>query len=283
MRLNRNVYALIGFSVLAWLLVVQGAAVADTFTFERSGLIRDQPNTDHLIGDAEPIPPQYVGQTCDVTAVTDNAESVNPDNNLLIATGGVALFIPDVEQVSGYSATASAELLLGSSFTVTVELGDGKLGQDGKQTYSGGVTVTVDCEKETPSTTSTSTMVTTVPPSSTTTTSSPPTTPTSSSTTITSTTVSVPPSVTSSSTEPPPPCIPVDEGTDEDKDGKDDKTGRPFCSPVTGADLGDFTLFGIGSTVAGLLLLLLWRTQRHAVRYVFAQALPTIREPRLPF
>jgi hypothetical protein len=87
----------------------------------------------------EAVPPELQGATCDVTATAENQSSVHPDSNLIIASGGDSITLLDVERAPGAVTTTSETLTLGSEITVSLEIGPDGI-------FSGGITVTAECE-----------------------------------------------------------------------------------------------------------------------------------------
>ena len=53
-----------------------------------------------------------VGVTCTVTAIAGNQESVHPNNDLIISSGGSSVTVPDVERAPGAVTSASGPLTL---------------------------------------------------------------------------------------------------------------------------------------------------------------------------
>jgi hypothetical protein len=97
-----------------------------------------------------------------VLAVSANPDSVHPNNDLVVSSGGSSVTLPDVEGVSGGNVVASGTLQLGPDIVVSLVMGP-----DG--VFSAGMDVVVDCTPEETTTTTTippevlPTVVTTVP------------------------------------------------------------------------------------------------------------------------
>ena len=107
------------------------------------------------------VPVEFVGQECDVSAVSRNQGSVHPGNDLVVASGGSSVLLPDVEGVPGGTVEANEKLVLGSTVTVTLIMGPDEF-------FSAGIDVIVDCTP--PPTTTTVAPTTTLAPETTSTT-----------------------------------------------------------------------------------------------------------------
>jgi hypothetical protein len=156
-----------------------GAAPGDV-EIQVTGAVYGNPG-DVLVVQEVAVDPALVGATCTGVAITQNNESVHPDTDLIISTGGTQSEFDDVESVSDGTTEGSEQLVLGSTITVSV-----RLGADG--VASGGTMLSLDCQAIPPTTTTTTTTPTTVPPST-----APPT---------TAPTATVPPTTTVPSTVP---------------------------------------------------------------------------------
>ncbi len=80
------------------------------------------------------------GRTCLTSVVTANQSSIHPENDLLIATGGSAARIEDVEDFTNGTNSWLVDVTLGSSIDMSVEMGP-----DGISSL--GFTVKIDCSK----------------------------------------------------------------------------------------------------------------------------------------
>lgn len=85
------------------------------------------------------VPPDYVGQTCQILGQTVNQESVHIDNDLLITTAGVTLTIPNYEDEGFITYDSGEVVVLGPRIDVAV-----RFGPDG--ITSGGFRLTVSCD-----------------------------------------------------------------------------------------------------------------------------------------
>ena len=84
------------------------------------------------------ITDEYVGATCQLTAVATNQESAHPGNDLIVTSGASATRIGGVEDTPGQTTSADGEIVLGSTLAVSLIMGP-----DG--VFSGGIDVTVSC------------------------------------------------------------------------------------------------------------------------------------------
>jgi len=152
----------IGLAILGALLVA-APAVAQTNNIEilLDQVLSGEPG-DVFVVHTEPVDPALVGVTCSATAQTENNASEHPNNDLLIASGGDAMVIPDFEAVAGQVTAMNGALTLGESITVSIRLG-------GNGISSEGLRIVVSCAQQEPEPTTT-----TAPPEPTTTVTSPP-------------------------------------------------------------------------------------------------------------
>ncbi len=134
------------------------AAAADSLGFEVSipitTVIVNAPAGSVIVLETVEVPAAFVGQSCSVLATSENPDSVHPNNDLVVSSGGSSVTLPDVEGVSGGNVVASGTLQLGPDIVVSLAMGP-----DG--VFSAGMDVVVDC---TPEETTTTTPATTIPP-----------------------------------------------------------------------------------------------------------------------
>ena len=146
------------------------------------------------------VEPEAIGASCVVSAEGENNTSVHPNNDIIVSSGSDQVTLFDVEGVGGGITTASGTLTLGDTIVLTLRMGPDRV-------FSGGLTVTVDCEAQPEPTTTTTEPPTTTTTEPTTTTTEPPTTTTTEPTTTTTepptTTTTEPPDATSTSTTAP--------------------------------------------------------------------------------
>ena len=87
------------------------------------------------------------GQTCEVTAVGINQESVH-ENNDLIAASGTSVTMHDVERSPGAVTPASGTILLDDTIVISVRIGNNDSG-NGWGFFSGGMNIEFDCRPPT--------------------------------------------------------------------------------------------------------------------------------------
>ena len=242
----------LGLSVLSATLVLLVAPVAGgqedvAIEIPLDTIVRGDPGSEHLLGSAE-VPAELQGVTCPVAAIAENQSSVHPGNDLLVATDGDSIVLPNVERGPGVTTVAEDQLTFGSTLTVTLILGE-----DG--VFSAGMVVrfcdipvtTTTTTKET--TTTTEATTTTTDATTTTTTSIPSTTTTVETTTtvtvLPSTTVTTPPESTTTVTAAPESTTTSPEGT----------------LPFTGRQNQATGLVGLVALVAGAGLIALAREE----------------------
>ena len=79
-----------------------------------------------------------VGELCAVSAVSENPDSVHPNNDLVVSTGRTAVLLPDVESQPNGMVVANGILELGPQITVTLVMGPDEV-------FSAGIAVSVEC------------------------------------------------------------------------------------------------------------------------------------------
>jgi hypothetical protein len=101
---------------------------------------------------AQDVPGDLQGKTCMLKAEAKNNESVHPNSDLLVRSGGGEVTIPDVERASNIITDASGPLTLGKTVTVSVRFGPDLVyfGGEAHGVFSGGGTVTIDCTTSQP-------------------------------------------------------------------------------------------------------------------------------------
>ena len=104
----------------------------------------------------QPVGEEYVGQTCTVTSIAENQESVHPGNNLTVSSGSSVVVLEDVESGANVIVTADGELVLGTQIVVSLVMGPDEV-------FSAGLEVHVNCSSvEATTTTTVPTTTTTV-------------------------------------------------------------------------------------------------------------------------
>ena len=110
--------------VLAAFALAPSAAAIDGFEIVIPiNTIVEAPEGSHTVLATEPVPEQYLGQSCAVLAETANNESTHPGNDLVVSSGGSSGTLPDVEAESVGTVHASGRVVLGSEVVVTLVMG----------------------------------------------------------------------------------------------------------------------------------------------------------------
>jgi hypothetical protein len=115
----------------------------------------------------EEVPEELQGQSCAVTAVSQNQGSVHPNNDIGVVSGESSVLLEDVEAVPLGTVEGDGTLVLGTEIIVLL-----KLGPDG--VFSAGINIEIDCTPPPPSTTTTTEATTTTTESEATTTTTEP-------------------------------------------------------------------------------------------------------------
>ena len=103
----------------------------------------------------EPVPEEFAGQSCAVSAISRNQDSVHPDNDLIVRSGTSEVILENVEDEPGETLHAAGTLTLDSEVTVTLHMGPDAV-------FSAGIDLIVDCSQVTPTTIETTTTSTTL-------------------------------------------------------------------------------------------------------------------------
>jgi hypothetical protein len=98
----------------------------------------------------EPVPQQFAGQSCSVSGISRNQDSVHPDNDLIVASGASQVILQNVEDEPGETLHAAGTLVLDSEVSVTLHMGPDAV-------FSAGIDVIIDCAQVTPTTIATTT------------------------------------------------------------------------------------------------------------------------------
>jgi hypothetical protein len=104
---------------------------------------------------SEPVPPEFAGQSCAVSGISRNQDSVHPDNDLIVSSGGSQVILENVEDEPGETLHAAGSLTLDSDVTVTLHMGPDAV-------FSAGIDVIIDCSQVNPTTTTMATTTTTL-------------------------------------------------------------------------------------------------------------------------
>lgn len=97
-------------------------------------------------------PEALIGETCTVTARSENQSSVHPDNDLVV-DAGTRVVLPDVEAEPGGVVTATETLVLSDEIVISLIMGPDEV-------FSAGIDVRFDCPPEETTTTSEATTTT---------------------------------------------------------------------------------------------------------------------------
>ena len=145
MKSIRNITRATAVLFLVWSLTVAiGAAVAaeviieipiDTVIMDRRN---GQPGDIHEL-ETVPVPPEAVGLTCPVAAISGNQRSVHPNNDLIAASGSSSVTMFDVERAPLVRTDADGPLTLGTTITASVRLGEDLV-------FSGGFVILIVCQ-----------------------------------------------------------------------------------------------------------------------------------------
>jgi hypothetical protein len=121
----------------AWM--VTGPAGAETITVPIDQVAaKGEPGSTIRIGQAD-VSDDLVGRSCDITVVVTNQESAHPGNKLIVASGDSSLTIDGIEDEPGGITTQAGTITLGSTITVSVQLGTANI-------TSLGSNLTVTCD-----------------------------------------------------------------------------------------------------------------------------------------
>ena len=98
---------------------------------------------------------QYAGQTCTVAGLASNQESVHPNNNIIVRSGGASATLADVEATPGKQTFGSGSVVLGDSISVDLFVGNDDWSDqpqdgapDGIGLFSSTITLAFDCQGE---------------------------------------------------------------------------------------------------------------------------------------
>lgn len=111
------------------------AATSADFDIPINTVVRAAPGSITVLKTVD-TPPELVGASCVGIAVAANQDSVHPNNDLIIESGGGQAVIPDVEREPDVETGVSGDITLGE--TVKVSL---RMGSDG--VFSGGLVISI--------------------------------------------------------------------------------------------------------------------------------------------
>jgi hypothetical protein len=143
----RRLITVLGVGVLALTLFsfASPASAVDDIVIPIDTIVRGDEGDVEVVATVA-VDPELVGDTCSAELTDSNNESTHPNNDLIVTSGSWNETIPDVESEANSTQVVAGEIILGE--TVVVEV---RLGPDG--VFSGGLTLTFDCEDVIPATT----------------------------------------------------------------------------------------------------------------------------------
>ena len=133
---------------LGGLLFVSTAALGATIIEVPIDLVLRGPEDSVHLVETLSVESDLLGHQCAVSVVSHNQSSSHPGSDILVESGGTQVVVEDVESSPFVVIEGQGALTLGSSITVSV-----RLGPDG--VFSGGMTVTIDCDAPPPASTTT--------------------------------------------------------------------------------------------------------------------------------
>lgn len=134
----KRVQAVLGMALVSVVVMATGASAQDEVVIPIDTIVRAAPGSITLLATAT-IPPELVGYSCVTVAVASNQDSVHPNNDLIIESGGTQVVILNVEANPYENTESKGSLTLGTSATVSL-----RMGSDG--VFSGGLDVVLDAE-----------------------------------------------------------------------------------------------------------------------------------------
>ena len=138
-RSMRRFLSVVVCGVVAAGFAVAPAAAQDgtVITVPVDTVVRGAPGSEYLVASVA-VAAEDVGRQCSVAAEGINQESVHPNSDLLVRSGGGEVALLDVEREANVRTEATGTLTLGTDVSVFV-----RLGPDGL--FSGGLVLTIDC------------------------------------------------------------------------------------------------------------------------------------------
>lgn len=135
--------------VTALILTMSVSAQAEDTIIEISipltSIVRTPEGTVTELASAE-VPGEFAGHICEVTAHTENQNSVHEGNDIVVASGSSQVLLADVEGEPGKAVDAQGSLELGDTITVSLIMGP-------EGVFSAGFDVVARCVPEPPTTT----------------------------------------------------------------------------------------------------------------------------------
>lgn len=111
--------------IIATFILIVGVAPAsadELITIEVDEVLFAEPGSVTVITEVDVSSP-FVGQECQIIALSENQVSIHPGNDLLISTGGGQTVIADVEAEPDAQITRSATVLLGPRIAIALRMG----------------------------------------------------------------------------------------------------------------------------------------------------------------
>jgi hypothetical protein len=118
------------------LALVATAALAGGFVIPIDTVVRAPANSYTVLA-VEETPPGLIGATCIGLAEAENQDSVHPNNDIIISTGGTEAILKDVEGAPYKKTDAIGVITLGPTVTLTLHMGLDEV-------FSGGLVVIID-------------------------------------------------------------------------------------------------------------------------------------------
>lgn len=135
---------MLGLGLVVTVLAMSAPAGAQTteFSIQTEGVARgEEGSVLQLV--SQPVEAGLVGATCEVDGRTENNESVHPDNDLIIDTGGTQAEVPDAEAEANSISEGVGTVVLGETITVSIRFGPDEV-------TSGGLFLDFDCQAAAP-------------------------------------------------------------------------------------------------------------------------------------
>ncbi len=128
----------VALAMVGLFLLPTVAMAATTIEVPIDSHVRGRNNSVHQLVTLA-VEASLVGARCTAFVDTQNQVSVHPDSDILVDSGGTQVVVPDVERESFGVIHGQGVLTLGDTVTVSVRLGTDRR-------FSGGLTLTIDCD-----------------------------------------------------------------------------------------------------------------------------------------
>lgn len=133
----KRLQAVVGMALVLLVAMASGASAAE-FIIPINTWVEAPPGSVTVLTTVD-VPEELIGYSCLTIAVAANGESVHPNNDLIVSSGGDSVVLYDVERASFELTEASGTLVLGPTATVSLLMG-------GHGQFSGGLDVILDGE-----------------------------------------------------------------------------------------------------------------------------------------